>query len=623
MRKIKYLLVMLFVSFISLTNAKGLYDNYDYYIDDYNVVIDVNKDNSFDITEEIRVYFNQARHGIYRSIPLRNRVSRLDGTTTNNYVNISNVYTNVFSTQSKSDGNLVIRLGDANNLVTGYQEYVIKYNYNIGKDSLKDKDEFYFNIIGPEWETVITNVTFTINMPDAFDSGLLGFSSGFVGSTTNNVIYEVSGNTIRGSLNTPLYEGDALTVRLELPEGYFSEAKSVIGNTITWSFLLPLSCLLLVFVISYIKCFGRKIVAPVEFYPPKGYNSLELAFLYKGETENKDVVSLLVYLANKGYIKIIERETQNLFTKDTNTLIVKLKDYDGDKKDELEFMQGLFKSGDEVNVDFLKNNFYSTLNIIRNDINSKENKEKIIHKSNRSYKFLFGIIAVVCFMGTLILQVIDFAPSEAILMMFFFAAFYSVILSMFFASKNSIVIYIFACAMVGIQGFIIFASMFGEYFITPLQIINIVIAVIASGIIVFIITKFIYRTDFGNEIYGQIQGFKKFLEVAEKEQLEQLVSKNPEYFYDILPYVYVLGITDKWISKFESIAIEPVRWYEGYNTFNVVVFNSSMNSVMNSMKTGYSGTGGSGFSFDSSSSGGSSGGGSSGGGSGGGGGGSW
>ena len=58
MRKIKYLLVMLFVSFISLTNAKGLYDNYDYYIDDYNVVIDVNKDNSFDITEEIKVYFN-------------------------------------------------------------------------------------------------------------------------------------------------------------------------------------------------------------------------------------------------------------------------------------------------------------------------------------------------------------------------------------------------------------------------------------------------------------------------------------------------------------------------------------------------------------------------------------
>ena len=295
MRKIKYLLVMLFVSFISLTNAKGLYDNYDYYIDDYNVVIDVNKDNSFDITEEIRVYFNQARHGIYRSIPLRNRVSRLDGTTTNNYVNVSNVYTNVFSTQSKSDGNLVIRLGDANNLVTGYQEYVIKYNYNIGKDSLKNKDEFYFNIIGPEWETVITNVTFTINMPEEFDESLLGFSNGPESFSTNSVSYEVSGNTITGSLNTPLYEGDALTVRLELPEGYFSEAKSNYGINNVIAIIIPIISVIIAGLILYIKKRSVRIVDTIEFYPPDDYNSLEIAFLYKGSVTNKDVISLLVY----------------------------------------------------------------------------------------------------------------------------------------------------------------------------------------------------------------------------------------------------------------------------------------------------------------------------------------
>ena len=408
MRKIKYLLVMLFVSFISLTNAKGLYDNYDYYIDDYNVVIDVNKDNSFDITEEIRVYFNQARHGIYRSIPLRNRVSRLDGTTTNNYVNVSNVYTNVFSTQSKSDGNLVIRLGDANNLVTGYQEYVIKYNYNIGKDSLKDKDEFYFNIIGPEWETVITNVTFTINMPEEFDESLLGFSNGPESFSTNSVSYEVSGNTITGSLNTPLYEGDALTVRLELPEGYFSEAKSNYGINNFIAIIIPIISVIIAGLILYIKKRSVRIVDTIEFYPPDDYNSLEIAFLYKGSVTNKDVISLLVYLADKKYLKIEEVTTKSLNTDYTITQIIKLKDYDGNKHEEYLFMESLFKNGNKIMVEDIADELYTAVYDIKNKMNSPTNKQQLFLSSNKTYKFLYILCAFLSISITNILIFIYF-----------------------------------------------------------------------------------------------------------------------------------------------------------------------------------------------------------------------
>ena len=61
------------------------------------------------------------------------------------------------------------------------------------------------------------------------------------------------------------------------------------------------------------------------------------------------------------------------------------------------------------------------------------------------------------------------------------------------------------------------------------------------------------------------------METAEKEKLETLVMENPTYFYDILPYTYVLGISDKWIKKFESIAIEPPQWYGGTD-FNYIRF---------------------------------------------------
>ena len=99
-----------------------------------------------------------------------------------------------------------------------------------------------------------------------------------------------------------------------------------------------------------------------------------------------------------------------------------------------------------------------------------------------------------------------------------------------------------------------------------------------------------------------------------------MVEKNPTYFYDILPYTYVLGISDKWMKKFEFITIQAPTWYDSTDNFNFISFSSFINSTMSSADNLMS----SDYDSNSSYSGGSSsGGGSSGGGSGGGGGSSW
>ena len=102
--------------------------------------------------------------------------------------------------------------------------------------------------------------------------------------------------------------------------------------------------------------------------------------------------------------------------------------------------------------------------------------------------------------------------------------------------------------------------------------------------------------------------------MAEKPRLEQLVMEDPEYFYNVLPYTYALGVSSKWMKKFEDIALEAPHWYYGYSSFSTHTFNSFMNSTYSSISNAMS---------SSPSSSGGSGGGSSGGGSGGGGGGSW
>ena len=187
----------------SLTPSKNhQYSSYDYVIDKYDINIIVNENNTFDITETITAYFNVSKHGIFRTIPLKNTITRLDGTTSTNRTQVTNVSVDNEYTASRENGNYKLKIGPSSRTLTGEQKYVIKYTYNLGKDPVKDYDELYYNIIGNEWDTVIGNITFTITMPKEFDSSKLGFSSGIKGSTDNSKIkYNVNGNKITGNYN--------------------------------------------------------------------------------------------------------------------------------------------------------------------------------------------------------------------------------------------------------------------------------------------------------------------------------------------------------------------------------------------------------------------------------------
>ena len=607
-------------------SENGYYSNYDYVIDSYNVAIKVNENNTYDITEKIEAYFNVPKHGIYRTIPLKNTVKRLDGTTNKNRAKISNVKVSDNYTTASENDNYKIKIGSASVTMTGEKQYEISYNYNIGKDRSKKYDELYFNIIGDEWDTVIGNVTFTITMPKDFDESKLGFSAGRIASTdSSKVTYNVDGNVITGSYNGILSPGEALTVRIELPEGYFVNAGYQADVSTYLLFIIPIACLLFAIFLWYKFGKDEQVIETVEFYPPEGFNSLEIGYLYKGKATNEDVTSLLVYLANKGYIKISESEQKSLFGSTNRFEITKLKEYDGDNENEREFLNGLFKNHRSlVTQTDLYNSFYKTMNKILQNINSKTNKKKIFETATSSKSVIVILMIIISVLTIIVIPTLEYAGvgglEITLPITLFYIPFYAIGLSKNIPRLTRI----FCLGFTMLHSFVFFNAL---PIMSALKEENIFLIGFLSGLACIIgmivcLKAMPKRTKYGNEILGKIKGFKTFLETAEKERLEAMVMQDPTYFYNILPFTYVLGISEKWISKFETISLQAPNWYYSSSGFNVSRFGTFMNNTMSSAQRAMS-------SSPSSSSGGSSGsssgsgGGSSGGGSGGGGGGSW
>lgn len=602
------------------------YKDYVYVIDKYDVDIIVNENNTLDVTETIDAYFNDPKHGIMRNIPLKNNVTRQDKTYSSNRTKISNVSVNDKYETKIGLTDYKLQIGDPNKTVTGKKSYVIKYTYDIGKDPLKNADEIYYNIIGNKWDTVIGNVTFKITMPKNFDSSKLGFSYGIKGSTRGDRIkYKIDGNTISGSLVGILTPMEGITVRSELPEGYFTNTHFIINTIDYLIFTVPLLLLLIAFIL-WLK-YGKddKVIEVINFYPPNNLNSLDVGFLYYGKAYDKGVTSLLVYLANKGYIEISEKTTNSSCEDKENGeddfSIKKLKDYDGENIQEKKFMEGLFKDGDETNKELLTNNFYLTTWDIENDLNSGSSIYKIFGKFTLLKKFVILLFIITSYLLITIPIVFEYVNlnNRIFAILFPFGGF-AVLIGMLFSKLGKlekVMGTVFGLFFGGVPWVIfIFMSLRKD----KLYMVGYILEIICIIGMLFIFKFIKKRTKYGNEMLGQISGFKTFLETAEKERLEALVMENPNYFYDILPYTYVLDVSSTWIDKFRSISVQPPSWYDSQRAFEFNHFSSFISSTNNSANIAmtsepYSGSSG-GY-------GGFSGGGFSGGGSGGGGGSSW
>lgn len=587
-------------------------------IEEYKVVMDVNESNSIDVKEYVTVnFYETGHHGIYRFIPSWLEYTNKNGVTQSKESKLSNLravgdnYT--IDTVSRKQR---IKIGDANyTQPIGNQTYEIDYTFDMGFDPYDNFDEFIFHAFGDYWGTEIKNASITINLPKAFDSQnkIKFFADKYrKQDITSYVNYYVIGNTIYANLSSNYRLNGALTIDVELPDGYFVNGSNNYGTT---SLLLCTICILFA-ILSFVLWMKNgkdldKVPETIEFYPPEKLDAAEIGYLYKKDTGRKLSIALIIELASKGFIKIIESEDKKKHTivksntTDVNKYIkreikiVKLKEYEARFLDihysAIKIMNDYFPDNVNENVvtsDF--DNFYEYSKYLVDNGYIRIDSDSISQYSQKQLDTIKKELSLNEFKDKPKMTVNEeivynklFEESDETILSenhSFYKVFSEIgenVRNSFDDKINDLTAYRYM--LFASLGFLICTILLGLAYckfedLNPKLDIIYAIAFV-SNIITFIFAILMKRKNsYGEQIKSKINGFKNYIELAEKNQIEMLVEQNPNYFYDILPYAYVLDVSKKWIEKFENIPV-PTNDMGNFNYYNIDSLDDLSDSV--------------------------------------------
>lgn len=377
----KLILFLLFFGFAFLFPPKSFAEK----INNFDVVVRANEDGSMNITENIEYDFeSEYKHGIFRYIPLYLKVGNLYRIMKIDNLSIERDGKKEKFEKSTDSEQIYLKIGNADKTINGEHNYKISYTVSNGISSnYADHDEIYWNVTGNGWKVPIEKASLSLKTYGPEIEQAKCFIS--VGKNIPQLCSFDKNNLGLVKSGTTIYPGNGLTVVYGFPINSFpksilsteppmSFAEKFAGlvwkfKVVLWLFLniaLPIVILFWYQKKKNKKRFGEPVV---NFEIPKDEKKNRIYPAMAGaidssKLERDDILATIFDLAIRKYIKLEEEKLNKklgIFGKDKKQKIVKLKDKDKNlnKFEEILFNR-LFESGDQVYVETLKTDFYTT-----------------------------------------------------------------------------------------------------------------------------------------------------------------------------------------------------------------------------------------------------------------------
>jgi hypothetical protein len=563
-----------------------------------------------DVTETIAVNAegSSIRHGIYRDIPIQ--LINPDKSRLRSELRVISVSrdgrTEPYTVESIGGGFKRIRIGDAEvYLDQGVHTYVIHYTMSRMGRLFADHDELFWNATGNYWEFPILAASATVTLPKgARISGAVGYT-GRAGSQEQAVeVTSNGGNTARFKLARELAPGEGMSVAVEFQKGILVEPTGLTAAGYWLSdhreLVFPALAVFLVLLYNFIawSSVGRDPakgpIIPL-FHPPEGLSPALVHYINRmGFKQNgwTAFTASIFDLGVRGLVSIDKAGKSTTITatdEGKETVASTLPAGEGG-------IYNFIRSRDVVTLDKTDG---PALNRKRGELVSeiKSASGESYFKNNLPYTIV-GLVLAALMLGAMVwLDVLDVGMVVVAVVV---AAVVGVILGVLTGTAaGGIVGKLFGIVWIAIIGVNVFGS--AASLASGLRLDTGFVAAV-SIIVIEIAFAFLMRapTVAGRRLMDQIDGFKMYLDTAEKNRLNYIEKGEPPMtvvrFESILPFAIALGVEKLWSERFEAdLARNAVAdahggvysplWYTGGNWSKS---SSGFSNAMSSMATGMS-----------------------------------
>jgi len=562
------------------------------------------------VTESIKVNAEgkQIKRGIYRDFPTTYKDRFNNRYNVGFYIEgvLRNEKNENYHTSTLSNG-IRIYFGQKDRyLKTGEHRYSLRYLTNRQLGFFDDHDELYWNVTGNDWAFPINKASALIRLPDNIPADQIRVEAytGSQGAKGQDYRAEVRGNGIAWFETTkPLPARHGLTIVVSFPKGYIAEPTReekllylIDDNKQLLYGGIGLLIVLIYYWLAWLRV-GNDPEAGViiaNYTPPKGYSPASMRYIEKMGYDNTCFAVALVNLSVKGYLKISELYDKKYRLEKTG---MKVKMAPGESA----LVKALFtSSSQEITMEQSNHSRFRAAKSAH-EASLKQDYEKIYFLTNTRY-FVVGILL------TIIVLVISFIASEssgepaALFLLVWLTGWTFGVIALLksallqWCNIKENLLHIIPAIFITCFAFpFIAAEIFVIYQLSQLTSHTMVFMILLTILINWLFYELLKApTLAGRELLDRIEGFRRYIEVAERIELESRYApkKTPELFEEYLPYAMALGMELEWGNIFagafrdleqQGNQYDPA-WYHGsrWNSHNLGDFTSSVSSSLTS-----------------------------------------
>lgn len=563
MKKLIFILVVTILSFGGIFQQTAFADANDFVVKKFEADYYLSKDSEnrsiLKVVEEITVEFPDfdQNHGIERALPKKyqgHNSLQDDMRITRNGKN------EVVSSKTKN-GNVIFRIGKADEYVRGEQKYRLEYSYrDVIRDDLKTensnaKEQFFvWNTNGTQWRQNFRNLIARVHIPKELSSEYTGLSCYFgeEGSKekcpTAKKSEESDGSITLTFGASSLSVGQNVTFSIALKPDTFVGYQEpfwvkCIGFLLWIVSAIEVAITIYLIHLSLTRFRSAKTGDPIvpQYLPPNDISLFESAVLTKANS--KVIAAMIIKMAINGNIKIIERDNKGVFSRGKEYILQKINNNGLTDNESITFNKIFKGNKTEVKISSLRTDFFNDFSYYA---------EKVM-KDDRFYSSISRTdVGIILLLSMLVLLGVLYTTG---------------------AFEGMMDRYIGSLAILAI-----------------LSIVNTVYSMILLSLHPLNMSGAKYK--------DYLDGLKLYMKLVEAdrikilqsmkgaERLEEIGESRVKLYERLLPYAILFGIEKSWLHV---LSIEygnaAPGWYDGTIAFNAAVFAQSISSISSSVNS--------------------------------------